>query len=65
MQGYTLSGAYQLRLENELGSIETGKLADFVILDRNLFDIDPYDIWKLKPSAVVVEGNVVQGSLAR
>jgi predicted amidohydrolase YtcJ len=62
LEGYTQNGAYQLRLESKLGSIEKGKLADFVILNKNLFDVDPYEISKLKPSAVVMEGKVIQGS---
>ena len=62
LEGYTQNGAYQLRLEGKLGSIEKGKLADFVILNKNLFDVDPYEISKLKPSAVVMEGKVIQGS---
>ena len=63
LQGYTRNGAFQLRLENDLGSIENGKLADFVVLDRDLFEISPYEIWRTAPSAVVVKGNLVQGSL--
>ncbi|MEM1154765.1 MAG: amidohydrolase family protein [Pseudomonadota bacterium] len=43
--------------------METGKLADFVLLDKDLFSIDPHDIWQLQPTAVVVDGQVVQGSL--
>jgi predicted amidohydrolase YtcJ len=62
LEGYTQNGAYQLRLESKLGSIEKGKLADFVILNKDLFDVDPYEISKLKPSAVVMEGKVIQGS---
>jgi predicted amidohydrolase YtcJ len=62
LEGYTQNGAYQLRLEDKLGSIETGKLADFVILNKNLFEADPYEISELKPSAVVMEGKVIQGS---
>ena len=63
LQGYTQGGAYQLRLENDIGSIETGKQADFVVLDRDIFTIDPHDIWQTKPTAVVVGGEVLQGSL--
>ena len=37
LHAYTLEGAYSLFKENEIGSLETGKLADIVILDRNLF----------------------------
>jgi predicted amidohydrolase YtcJ len=62
--GYTQNGAYQLRMENEIGSIETGKLADLVVLNDNLFDIDSDKIWKVKPAAVLMEGEVIQGALA-
>jgi hypothetical protein len=59
--GYTKNGAYQLRLEDELGSIDEGKLADFVVLDKNIFEVDPYELSTLKPSAVVMEGKLIQG----
>ncbi len=61
--GYTQNGAYQLRMENEIGSIETGKLADLVVLNDNLFDIDSDKIWQVKPAAVLMEGEVIQGAL--
>jgi hypothetical protein len=61
--GYTQNAAYQLRMENQIGSIETGKLADLVILNDNLFDIDRYEIWKVKPAAVLMEGEIIQGAL--
>ena len=52
-----------MRRENDLGSIEEGKLADLVVLDDDLFEMDQYEIWKTIPSAVMKEGRVVQGSL--
>jgi predicted amidohydrolase YtcJ len=63
IRGYTINGAHQFRLEDDIGSIEVGKIADLVVLDDNLFDIDRYKIWKVKPSAVVMEGKLIQGSL--
>jgi predicted amidohydrolase YtcJ len=63
VRGYTLNGAYQLRMETKLGSVEVGKLADLVVLDKNLFEIDRYDISTLSPSAVLLEGKVVSGRL--
>jgi len=63
IQGYTINAAHQFRLENDIGSIEVGKLADFVILNNNLFDLDPYKIWKAKTTAVIMEGELIQGAL--
>jgi hypothetical protein len=37
--GETASTAYQNHLEQETGSIEVGKLADLVVLERNLFEV--------------------------
>ena len=64
LQGYTQNGAYQLRRESDLGSIEVGKLADLVVLNQNLFDINKYEIWKTQPIAVIKEGTLIQGELS-
>ena len=63
ISGYTINGAYQLRMDDEIGSIENGKFADLVVLDDNLFDIDSDMIWKVVPAAVMMEGEVIQGAL--
>jgi predicted amidohydrolase YtcJ len=63
IMGYTQNSAYQLRMENEIGSIEKGKIADLVVLSDNLFEIDRDRIWKVKPELVLMEGEVIQGSL--
>lgn len=41
IEGYKMGGAIQLGLQNELGSIEVGKEADFVVLTDSLFQVDP------------------------
>ncbi|MDO5424774.1 MAG: amidohydrolase [Eubacteriales bacterium] len=41
---YTRNAAYQNHAEAALGSLEPGKYADFQILDRDLFTIDPKEI---------------------
>jgi predicted amidohydrolase YtcJ len=61
--GYTRSGAFQLRMDDRLGSIATGRLADLVVLDRNLFEVNRYEIHDVKPVAVLMEGRVVSGAL--
>ena len=61
--GYTRNGAFQLRMEDRIGSIEAGKAADLVILGEDLFDIEDERIWTVRPEAVLMEGQVVQGEL--
>jgi predicted amidohydrolase YtcJ len=62
IRGYTLNGAYQLRMEDRIGSIETGKSADLVILNENLFEMDRYAIHQVRPDAVLMGGMLMQGS---
>jgi predicted amidohydrolase YtcJ len=62
IRGYTLNGAYQLRMEDRIGSIETGKAADLVILEEDLFETDRYAIHQVRPDAVVMEGVLMHGN---
>ncbi len=59
IRGYTCDAAYQLRLEDEIGSLEVGKLADFVVLERNIFDVDPYEIHRTGVAMTVLGGEIV------
>ncbi len=63
IRGYTLNGAMQLGMGDELGSIEVGKIADLVVLDRNLFEVSPDQIKSTRPTAVLMEGRLTSGSL--
>jgi len=63
IRGYTINGAHPLRMEDEIGSIETGKSADLVVLGENPFTIDRWDIHKIKPEAVIMEGELVRGTM--
>ena len=58
----TLEGAYSMRKEKELGSIERGKTADMVVLDRNLFEIDPDTIIDTHVVYTVFSGEIVYDS---
>ena len=59
IDAYTINGAYTMSLENEQGSIEVGKRADLVALDRNLFEIDPYEISDARVTLTVFDGRTV------
>jgi predicted amidohydrolase YtcJ len=43
----------------KLGSIEAGKLADFIVIDRNILEIPTEEINKTKVASTVVGGEVV------
>ena len=53
---YTMGGAYNEYKENEIGSITKGKYADFIILDQNLFEIEPTEIHKTDVISTYLEG---------
>lgn len=44
---FTLDAAYAGHQEQTQGSLEAGKYADFIVIDRDLFKISPYDIHKI------------------
>jgi predicted amidohydrolase YtcJ len=62
IRGYTIDAAYQLRLEQEIGSIEAGKKADLIVLDRNLFDVPQYEIHDVKVLMTMLDGRMVHES---
>jgi len=59
IRAMTLGGAYSMRKEKELGSLERGKAADMVVLDRNLFTIDPNSIIDTKVIYTIFAGRIV------
>jgi len=59
IEGYTLGAAFAGRREKTEGSLEPGKVADVIIVDRNLFEIDPHTIADTKVFATIVGGKVV------
>lgn len=56
---YTINAAYQNHLEGETGSIEVGKVADLVVLDRNLFETPVAEIHTLRVGRTLLEGRTV------
>jgi len=59
LKSYTVRAAFASFEENIKGSIATGKLADFVILERDITQVDPVEIREVKVLKTVVGGKTV------
>ncbi|CAN5561018.1 amidohydrolase [soil metagenome] len=54
----TLGAAHQLRLDAKVGSLEVGKLADLIVLDRNILQGDPHDIHRAQVVLTMMNGQI-------
>lgn len=54
----TLGAAYTLKLDGEIGSIETGKRADFAILEDDPEQVDPSKLKDVKVWGTVQDGRI-------
>lgn len=61
---FTSRPAKVLRIDDRAGSLEAGKSADMIVLDRHLFDIPPQDIAGTQVLATLFEGRCVHGTLS-
>lgn len=61
LKGMTIWPAIASFEENEKGSLEVGKYADFILLDKDLMTIEESEILKAKVLYTVVGGEVVWG----
>jgi predicted amidohydrolase YtcJ len=59
LRSYTYGSAYGTHRENELGTLEVGKLADIVVLDRNLFETKVEDIRSTKVKMTIMDGKII------
>jgi predicted amidohydrolase YtcJ len=58
VRAYTLAAALACGRESELGSLVPGKLADLVVLDRNIFEIDPMEIHRTSVDMTIFDGSI-------
>ena len=61
LKAYTYGSAYAANREEELGTLEPGKLADMVVLDENIFECaeDREVMFAIKPVMTIMDGKVV------
>jgi predicted amidohydrolase YtcJ len=56
---FTKGNSWFLRMEDRIGSIESGKLADLAVLDRDYFSVPDVEIKKVRAVLTVVSGEIV------
>jgi N-acyl-D-aspartate/D-glutamate deacylase len=61
VRAYTLGAAKSVGMANRMGSLAPGKLADLVVLDRDIFTCDPMEIAETKVVATMIGGQFVYG----
>ena len=59
LRGITINAAYSMHQDRVTGSLQRGKLADLIVLDRNLFAIPPDDISETRVDTTMVGGRIV------
>jgi len=59
VRGFTLDAAYAGFMEESLGSLESGKRADFIVLDQNIFEIEASEIAGIKVLQTWLDGELV------
>ena len=59
---FTRHNPWFLRMEDKIGTIETGKLADLVVLDRDYFSVPDAEIKKVRSALTIVDGKIVHNT---
>lgn len=58
-RAFTLDAAYAAHAERRQGTLEAGKWADFILVDRDLFSVAPADIWRIQVEQTWLAGRRV------
>ena len=59
LKAVTINAAWQIKMEDEIGSIQVGKYADFVILDESPFEVSIDKIKDIQVLETIVNGNTI------
>ena len=59
LASFTINAAYANHRENSIGSLEAGKWADFILVDQNIFEVPPQNIWQTQVMQTWVAGEKI------
>jgi predicted amidohydrolase YtcJ len=59
LKSLTINAAWQIKMENKIGSIKPGKYADFVVIDQNPMMVDHDKIKDIHVLQTIVNGNII------
>jgi len=59
VRAYTVAGAYAAGMEVDTGMLTVGRLADIVVLDQDIFEVEPTEISETTVELTVMEGRIV------
>ncbi len=59
LKAYTIDAANTYDRENDIGTLEPGKLADIIVIDKNLFELEPKEILNCSVDMTMCDGKIV------
>jgi len=59
LRAFTLDAAYATGADDRVGTLTPGKYADFILVDRDMFEVPAADLWKLRVLQTWVGGKRV------
>jgi predicted amidohydrolase YtcJ len=65
VDAYTTNAAYALKQERTTGSLERGKRGDLIVLDRDIFTLDPFDLHNTRVLTTYLDGRAVYTAKAQ
>jgi predicted amidohydrolase YtcJ len=65
VDAYTINAAFALKQERTTGSLEPGKRGDFIVLDRDIFAIDPFDLHLTRVLSTYLDGREVYAAKSK
>ena len=59
LEALTINAAWQIKMDEKIGSIKIGKYADLIVLDKNPLDVDKNELRNIKILETFVHGNKI------